>query len=584
MNFIAKGRQKRIIVKYKWGDKMQKNTFNIGCIFLRCVLCALFALTDISAHAADTCSILDNSQCNDSTPEYNNSSINCKWGEARCVNFSGTILRTQDCNFCQEGYYLSRVDCGASSFRLCISCESVDNSKYCPGSEFYGASDCPENGKCSNGIFTGCNQGYKWDVDNWNNSSCTLCETDEYCPGGKSGAFTCPDEDSITLGDDEGEIEPHSTINQEGCYKPDGSPDYPGYLGYSFNNTEYSIQYCNACLPGYYDDGTDADIIIPSAMQFSEGALVCPVTKAQALNCVQCGDGKYCPGYQGDATYDKNTKYTCPVGYYCEQGERFPCDEDQFCPAGSSKPQDCPTGSVCGGMTISRCEPGYYWADNENQGSTTTPCEPCTVGHYCPGGSGSDAGQFSCDQATDGSGSVPCCLRDVLAAPIYIGRNVSNTKCPAVETDFDCDDEFPIFGTEVRTGNNSYYICSACDSGYVCDENGVNTGCANGYYDNDTSDEVVNCVPCNDDNNVVTIQGNPYYKNGAYCTNSERHLCSSELSKGYPDMKDEFYASNDDAKSRSECFVHFETGKNYADKDGVFTVLEEKIIGIEQCE
>ena len=582
MNFIAKGRQKRIIVKYKWGDKMQKNTFNIGCIFLRCVLCALFALTEISAHAADTCSILDNSQCTSSTNEYSNN-IFCQMGNSRCVDFGGAILRTEDCNFCQEGYRLSSVDCDNGSFSTCISCVSVDNSKYCPGSEYYGAIDCPENGNCSKGIFTGCKQGYKWYADRWNTSSCTECESDEYCPGGKSGAFTCPDEDRIILGSQNGKIEQHSTINQAGCYKPEGSNDYPGYLKYSFNNTDYSIQYCNACLPGYYDDGTNADIIIQSAMQFSNGDLVCPVTKYKALNCVRCGDGEYCPGYLGDATYDKNTNYTCPEGYFCEKGERFPCDKDQFCPEGSSKPQDCPTGSVCNGFTISGCEPSYYWADKGNQGSTTTPCEPCTVGHYCPGGSGSDAKQIQCAEAEapDGSGSVPCCLRDLLSAPIYIGRNVLNETCPAEEIDFDCPDEFPIFGIS-NAINPTYYICSACDSGYVCNEYGVNTGCTSGYYDNDTSDEVVNCVPCNDASNRVTIQGNPYYKNGAYCTNSERHLCSSELSE-YSDMKDEFYASDEDAKLRSECFVHFETGKNYADKDGVFTVSQEQIISIEQC-
>lgn len=283
MNFIAKGHQKRIIVKYKWGDKMQKNTFNIGCMFLRCVLCALFALTDISAHARDEPLHYCPCDCSEdrSYKEYDYSTHGyCAQTSCSCPAAGTGGNNYSFCSACPAGTtsyfipafsdgkllgYLGRPD--VNSYLYCefeyVVCTLCPAGYYCPGERerigelhfWYPKILCPAGHYCPQGA-----------------SEPTKCDSNKFCPLGSVEPQSCPDIAGIECVD-----------GVMRCMSGDES--------------------CNICPPGYYNTGDSENV----------SCSVCNNLDVNVSDKFERTVGN---------VYYKN-------GGYCRDGKRYLCKDEQ---------------------------------------------------------------------------------------------------------------------------------------------------------------------------------------------------------------------------------------------------------------
>lgn len=104
-------------------------------------------------------------------------------------------------------------------------------------------------------------------------------------------------------------------------------------------------------------------------------------------DCIPCDPGKACVGL---ALTQPNA--ICMAGYFCRNGAYSDqpkdggttgdlCTVGSYCPEGTGEPIQCPAGSFSNTTQLTECydcPPGYYCVDGEN-------ALRCPKGRYCPG-------------------------------------------------------------------------------------------------------------------------------------------------------------------------------------------------------
>ena len=298
-------------------------------------------------------------------------------------------------HFCKEGAE-GEEPCKAGTFgppdmvglRSQAECLNCPKGKVCNGDGKTEPADCQEGNYCqcdSNDVCESieCAAGFQCPTGS---KSQLPCPFGTYQPdSGKGSCITCPAGSYCAITDDGGPI--IGTANPEICptghYCPRGSgfkiPCPPG----SYNDdTGMKDLKCKPCPEGFYCPD-------PGLAIYPDDSLKC----APGYHCI--GGAAY-PN-QADGTYGE----LCPLGYYCPEGLKIPCDagyygtseglEDQF---GSNGCSLCPKGFDCSENSNSvvtdlldhKCEAGYT-CPNEGTGTGgNTKIECLSEGKYCPSG------------------------------------------------------------------------------------------------------------------------------------------------------------------------------------------------------
>jgi hypothetical protein len=210
---------------------------------------------------------------------------------------------------------------------------------------------------------------------------------------------------------------------------------------------------------------------------------------------------------------DASCSGACPVGYACPEGTAsattWPCEHDQFCPAGSAKPRAprkgahvvemaateevaCPMGSFCspdeapGGARL--CPAGAF---GNATGLSSAACSgPCAAGYYCPRGS------TSATQAPCGGASVFCPPGSALPTQVdpghyTVGFQTATTGSLTVDALAAARDNNRLTLVAQRRCEPGHYCVDgerrACPAGAFGNQAGLTTSecsglCAAGYY------------------------------------------------------------------------------------------------------
>ena len=281
---------------------------------------------------------------------------------------------------CPLGYYSPRQ--GAKSELDCVPC---DPGYYCAGTGS-AASDSP----CSAGYYCtgGASVGTQFDVQPGYYSKAGAfkqepCPRGTYQPASNSeSCLDCPQGYYCNTTGLTNEV-----ICPAGSYCPLRSEiPTPCPRGTFLRDVgRYDIGHCNPCLAGYA-----CDVV----------GIAEPTT--------QCLAGYYCTSGSNTTTpVAESFGDVCPQGYYCPQGTGYyitsPCKNGTYSNASGLQAEadctQCDPGKVCNGEALLEpngiCAEGYYCklgakVDKPADGGATG--DPCTLGHYCPTGTG---GYFS---------------------------------------------------------------------------------------------------------------------------------------------------------------------------------------------
>ena len=229
----------------------------------------------------------------------------------QCFSCSGHVCEGETLIGCAEGYYKhytgycakcsSLFYCpGGTTTSMCIEGyykDSNGNCRVCPTGYF-----CPQ-GESSTGadnIRDHCASGYYR-----TGGSCTKCDDDVVCPGGKIEEMVCPDglykhDDGrcLTYAQDDCGTAPKCN---PGCY------DSGGICTKCVENSTCSSAEDFDCIAGYYKNGNSCTICPDNSN--------CPAGSTE----IKCFDGYYLNG--------KLCSSCVGYGYYCNNNIRYECPE-----------------------------------------------------------------------------------------------------------------------------------------------------------------------------------------------------------------------------------------------------------------
>ena len=240
--------------------------------------------------------------CKDGYYKFQN--VSCKTcgahkceGEKLVSCIDGYYLYNQSCNKCQQNAYCPAGTVGSGSIckegffkNVGASCLECPTGYFCP----LGESDYSNlHNYCASGYYrTG--------------GSCTKCDDDVVCPGGKIEEMVCPDslykhDDGrcLTYAQDDCGTAPKCN---PGCYDSGGI-----CTKCSVENSTCTGVNDFTCKAGYYNNG-NACILCPNNSD-------CPVGSTE-MNCMSgyyLSGGLYC--------------FICKDGYYCKDNVRYRCPE-----------------------------------------------------------------------------------------------------------------------------------------------------------------------------------------------------------------------------------------------------------------
>ncbi|GBG32619.1 Protocadherin Fat 4 [Hondaea fermentalgiana] len=273
------------------------------------------------------------------------------------------------------------------------------------------------------------------------------------------------------------------------------------YLSQSYQGWNGVQALCTACPGGTYSDSVGG-VGVGSCSQCAAGRIG---SAGRSSACVdECPQGYYCPaGTSADAAVNSDGgMQACPAGLYGPApGKKTisdckPCDPGYFC-AGSGNADPAPADAQC---AAGRC--GFA-------GQNTTQCaQDCPAGYFCPQGSACpEASKW--DNSTVSNGASACGGANVYCpsgseeptavdAGMYTvgGSATQRTSQSACEPGYYCTSgvRSPCPGGTYNEvlGAESTADCLACDAGYICPSDRINTSPqAVNCYDKVVLDEIL---------------------------------------------------------------------------------------------
>ena len=341
---------------------------------------------------------------------------------------SENLAAVEDCSPCDPGKYCSQEgltavegDCEAGY--VCTAGSENEYGKLGAVS----TNPCPSGEYCPQGSYQGiqCAPGtYNPNTHSVDASACIYCSVGTFCAsyglsaptGPCSAGYVCERGSSTskpTLVQNIGAFDIGGFITPSGTFAKNGSSvSTPCPAGYY--NTHEGQESCLLTPPGYFTTSGTSDYnpniglpghYYPAGTRFST-EFPCPegtysnTTGNQNVNdCIASPPGYYSQGTGNTAPTGK-----CSEGFYCILSSNTatpspgatggPCVPSEFCPEGSSYPQDCPGGQYCAdssGRTTGPVAAGYYGL---RKMSSPTPVlvfdgsdligSVCPAGHFCP--------------------------------------------------------------------------------------------------------------------------------------------------------------------------------------------------------
>ena len=360
-------------------------------------------------------------------PAGTSTPIQCNVGYL--IPYEGAF-QSSECVACTPGFY-----CDGDSVTPAKPCTA---GYYCPGGDSNPTYQCTRGYYCPTGSAEAllCPAGtYQASALA---SSCTSCSAGYYCALGAYSQTLCP----------------------KGYYCPAATEynyQYPCPVGtYNSNIGQSSISSCLPCDAGKYCS--------------QQGA-----TSATSL----CDPGYYCikSAIVSNPT-DGITGDVCLPGYYCPQG--------------STAPTSCDPGSYCNQKALSQvsgsCLQGYYCIINATSPIPTDGITGniCPFGNYCPAGSSSPQ---QCQQGTYGPSSGLGASTDCLLCSYgrYCGSTGLSAPTGNCSQGYYCD----------PGESSSTPIDGICPAGYFCDNNNyyVQVPCFMGTYNSFTTQSSCNACP-----------------------------------------------------------------------------------------
>ncbi|CDI84633.1 hypothetical protein, conserved [Eimeria praecox] len=372
------------------------------------------------------------------------------------------------CRPCTGGYYCD----GTTPGKITGPCAA---GFYCPeGSTSPWAALCPQGKVCPKGSVSpkDCPVGYSTFAPGA--STCSQCTAGTQCKGGNASACS---KGSYCDGSNQAQLCPAGTYMPfEGATRLDSCLSCPeGYACPTAGTVTPT-----ACETGYYciSQSTSATpsttVTLEEALAAAQGASGAPTTGGGP-----CPLGSYCPTKARFAR-------PCPPGMYCGRSLLYapqgPCAAGSFC--GNSALTDSPSGptDVCPSKTVGgMCPAGYYCPAGSSvpiacpsgtmrqhrSGRELSGCDPCPAGAYCPTtGLTRQAGKcsegFYCPEGSMDIAEMVC------PAGARCGTGEAEPKaCPA-----------GTYQTDEGSGD-----CPTCPAGFYCTESSSSpTVCPEGQY------------------------------------------------------------------------------------------------------
>lgn len=328
----------------------------------------------------------------------------------------------------------------------------INGTGYTGGLE---CSPCPNNGQCSNGVLTGCTDGYKM-IDN----ACVATN----CPV-NANIGSCDNNDGIVTSCKDGYfiIYP-GTLSSDCRICPTTGASFckdsilecaatyykPGENGLTCTKCpDYSD-----CLVGENKDKTGLitfNCLGDTTKNNSAGTCKCP-------NNATCDEFGIATCNAGFYLADTNICHPCRAGYFCDgtNNEEQPCPKGKTCPKGSSAPQDCPAGYYCSAtgtlvlicLVEDTCDTEGQETDNRYCRNKCRIPTTCPAGNYCPANS---------ESPTQCPGGYYCPNNGMAEPQICPAENY----CPAGSL-------FPIPCAENEVCPEGSESPNPCDPGYYC--------------------------------------------------------------------------------------------------------------------
>ncbi|RLN86843.1 hypothetical protein BBJ28_00010856, partial [Nothophytophthora sp. Chile5] len=440
---------------------------------------------------------------------------------ALCVSGAYCPLGTAYPITCPTGYYCrtgisSPEPCPIGTYSNSTGLRQVDDCLLCPPGMYCDATaltvprgPCDPGYYCTLGAYTSAPMNYESTVFGVSNRHTgDQCPPGAYCPLGSATPRLCPPGtfNNFTGLESEGQCvpcPPGEYCETPGLLLPTGSC-FAGYycVGAAAVPTQvespagyFSLVGATTpspCPPGQYNlyptqdkcidcpagffcglPGTTTPIVCPTGSYCPEGTSLpvkCPagmLTDVEGLmkldQCEPCPSGQYCDSYGLSVPSGP-----CLAGFVCSGGSPvanpvtqtygYVCPAANYCPEGSGRAIQCPTGSfraATGGTSLDSCSicPG---GKHCSATGLTAPSGPCSSGHYC---------------VSNASSPTPT-------------DNVTGSICPA---GFYCPEAS---STPVKCAAGTYAastgqaVCDECPMGFFCDGVATNTHveCPMGHY------------------------------------------------------------------------------------------------------
>ena len=281
---------------------------------------------------------------------------------------------------------------------------------------------------------------------------------------------------------------------------------------------------CKSCEPGYYcptEGGTIADRVVCPAGGYcdfgSSSSTNCPAGyyssntgQTSVGTCIKCPAGSYCvhagtsspvtcPAHYCPAGTSDYTTTPCPAGMYSDitglhsSSECNNCTVGHYCPGDESNPLSSRSLQPSGISSLYDCKPCVMGYACTSTGMSSSLVTTCAAGHYCPAGTSASneypcpAGRYS--DNTNNVGYMDCAVCPAGSTCPAGSQSGDIASCPAGSYCPEGTQTGQASACPPGTYTAATYLyeasqCSSCPAGYYCSGGGSapSGACAQGHF------------------------------------------------------------------------------------------------------